>query len=135
MRSALTAAVAVTLVALGWWLLRPAVAGPDALAAQTADAGGVEVTVTPVRLDGETALFAVVFDTHTVELRMEAADSDLRVGSVRWGPARWDGDPAGGHHRSGLLSFPAQGPVTGLAVLSIGGLPAPVSFEWSLGKR
>jgi hypothetical protein len=130
-RSALIAAVAVALVALGWWLLRPAVAGPDALAAQTADAGGVEVTVTPVRLDGETALFYVSFNTHTVELDIEPHDIGLLVGSVGWGPARWDGDPAGGHHRSGRLSFPAQGPVGGPVQLSIGGLPAPLTFEWN----
>jgi hypothetical protein len=132
-RGALIGLGAAVAVVLAWWLPRPAADGPGALAAQVADAGGVEVTVTPVRLDDEDALFEVAFSTHTVDLAVEASDTELVVGPVRWGPARWDGDPAGGHHRSGQLSFPAQGPAVGPAVLSIGGLPEPVTFQWSLG--
>jgi hypothetical protein len=134
MRGALIGLGAAVAVALAWWVLRPAADGLDALAAQSADAGGVEVTVTPMQLDDDTARFEVAFDTHTVDLTVNAEDTVLLVGSVRWGPPRWDGDPAGGHHRSGRLSFPAQGPAVGPAVLSIGGLPAPVSFEWNLGQ-
>jgi hypothetical protein len=132
-RGALIGLAAAILVALAVWLLGPAAEDPGRLVTQTADAGGVDVTVTPVRLDDDSALFEVAFDTHTVELTVEAADTALFVGSVRWGQATWDGDPAEGHHRSGRLFFPAQGPAAGPAVLSIGGLPQPVTFEWSLG--
>lgn len=134
MRGALIGLGAAVAVALAWWVLRPAADEPDGLVVQTADAGGVEVTVTPMQLDDDSALFEVTFNTHTIDLTVGAADAALLVGSVRWGPPRWDGDPTGGHHRSGRLSFPAQGPAVGPAVLSIGGLPEPVTFEWSLGN-
>jgi hypothetical protein len=133
MRGALIALGAAAAVAFAWWLVRPAADPPGELTAQVEDVGGVEVAVTPVRLDDETALFEVAFSTHTVDLAVGADEMELVVGPVPWGPARWDGDPAGGHHRSGQLSFPARGPATGSAVLSIGGLPEPVTFEWSLG--
>jgi hypothetical protein len=132
-RRALIAAALLATVALAWGLLRPGPDAPRALESRAADAGGVEVTVVPVLLDGAVAEFDVAFSTHSVELDLDpSGGAVLTVGSATWQPVRWDGDPAGGHHRSGRLTFAAQGPARGAVLLSIGGLPEPVTFTWDL---
>ena len=45
------------------------------LSARSIDAGSVEVTITPIRLDDQEALFTVSLDTHTVELSMNLVES------------------------------------------------------------
>jgi hypothetical protein len=137
-RRALIAVAVVSAAAVTWTLLRPTAAGEEAvpLPSRTTDAGGVEVAVTPVRVDGDGAVFRLGLDTHTVDLDVDPADNAaLVVGATAWGPARWDGDGAGGHHREGELTFPARGPAEGPVRLTIGGLPTPVLFEWDLGQR
>jgi hypothetical protein len=72
--------------------------------------------------------------THSEELSANLArTSALEVNGVEWTGATWSGDPPGGHHRGGELTFEATGPATGSVVLSIGGFSAPVEAGWSLG--
>lgn len=133
MRKALIVAGVAAAVALGWTLVQATGDGSGPLASQTADAGGVEVEVVPVRLDQDGALFEVALDTHTVDLDAGlSSTTELLVDATPWGPARWQGDPAGGHHREGRLVFDAQGPATGAVQLTIDGLPSPVIFVWDL---
>lgn len=82
------------------------------------DQGQVSVVVTPQNLNNawDTIDFWVDMNTHSVDLAMDLAalatittDSGVIVQA-----ARWDG-PAGGHHVSGTLSFPAT--VGGIPVL------------------
>jgi hypothetical protein len=138
MRRALIVGAAMVLVA-GAGLVVVLRGGPGAgrasergsLPARTAAAGGVEVTVEPVRIDGGGAVFLVAFDTHSVELELDpATGARLRVGSRDWGPSTWEGDGPGGHHRNGRLTFPPGGPASGDVRLTIEGLPGPVELTW-----
>jgi hypothetical protein len=72
--------------------------------------GNVTVSVAPINLSNTaTSLdFAVVMDTHSVELGMDlAALATISMDNGRSVSATlWDATP-GGHHVSGVLSFPA----------------------------
>lgn len=71
---------------------------------------GVTVKVTPQPLAAGAAdwAFAVVLDTRSGSL-----DDDLVQSAVLWvdgqefRPVQWTGSAAGGHHREGILRFPA----------------------------
>jgi len=94
---------------------------------------GVEVTVTP-RLSAGVLELEVIFDTHSGELSTDvAADSALVDGKgTSYAPVAWDGDPPGGHHRTGVLKFGAIGtipqPMT-LIIKKVGGVDR--IFKWS----
>ena len=81
--------------------------------------GAVTIAVTPVDLSTEAATlaFEVVMDTHSVDLSMDlAALATLTTDNDRTVPASlWDAVP-GGHHVSGVLTFPAT--LEGTAVLT-----------------
>lgn len=72
----------------------------------------VEVDVTPLNLssDGATLDFEVAFNTHSVNLDFDpAAISVLRDDKGHEYPViAWEGSGPGGHHRSGVLRFPAD---------------------------
>ncbi len=109
--------------------------GGTSLAPQTLDAGGVEVLIQPVRLDAYGAVFRVFLDTHSGDLGVDlSAAARLEVGGRSWGIPTWEGDPPGGHHREGRLTFPAAGAAIGTARLTIEGLPAPVAASWRIGR-
>ncbi len=106
------------------------------------DQGAVTVAITPVDLGQEatTLAFEVVMDTHSVDLGMDlAALATMTADNGRSVTATlWDAVP-GGHHVSGLLTFPAV--VAGTAVLdgateltlTITDVDAPSrTFTWSL---
>lgn len=123
---------------------------PSADTAQTEDLmredsqGAVTVKVTPLNLESPSATldFAVVLDTHSVDLSMDLtqlavlrADTGAEVAASAW--------PVGsGHHFEGTLSFPAQTAdgtnlLDGATRLSliITGVDAPERlFEWSLAQ-
>ena len=107
---------------------------------QTATAGPVEVEVTPGRVDGGTAEFTITLDNHQVDLTGDyAGTSALTVAGTKWPAGRWTGAPPGGHHREGTLIFTSRnGSPSGSAapsgelVLSLGGLPAPVTLRWTM---
>jgi hypothetical protein len=101
----------------------------------------VTVEITPLNLSqGETTLeFEVVFSTHSVELGFDpVALSLLRDSAGNEVPAAaWEGDPAGGHHRSGTLRFELpKAPIDSVEVIirDIAGVPERV-FEWDLVKE
>lgn len=111
-------------------------------ATRTDDQGAIVVEITPVDLaaSGDTLVFSVVLDTHSVDLSMDlAAASALTTDTGRSANAlSWEA-PKGGHHVVGTLTFPAN--IDGASVLSgasvltltITGLDAPTrTFAWDL---
>jgi hypothetical protein len=101
--------IGAALLALSLFLAGPAsnTSSPAADAPQTSEGGGVTVKATWLA-DREAPTFAIVLDTHSValdgyDLRQLAL---LRVDGVSVKPNSWDA-PAGGHHRTGTLTFPS----------------------------
>ena len=116
----------------------------DAELAREDSQGAVTITVTPLNLDnpGDTLDFAVVLDTHSVELDMDLSTlAALTTDTGRTAlPVAWTG-PSGGHHVEGTLSFPVS--VEGSSLLDgastltlvIREVDAPERiFEWELGR-
>ncbi len=127
-------AVAVTTFVLGMAL--PAQAQSGALSARTSDANGVRIVVKPKPVAAGAAWeFDVTMDTHTTPL-----DADLTKAAVllddnqqRYAATAWTGDPPGGHHRKGVLRFPAPaGKITSFEVQmeEVGGSAKRV-FRWA----
>lgn len=101
--------IGIALLILSLFLAGTA-SNPSSLAAdvsQTSEGGGVTVKATWLA-NREDPTFAIVLDTHTVEL--DGYDlielTLLRVDGVSVKPVSWDA-PAGGHHRTGTLTFPS----------------------------
>lgn len=110
---------------------------------QTSDEGQVTVKVTWTDPSAGLA-FAVVMDTHAVDL--DGYDlKQLAVLRTDQGrevqPNDWDA-PKGGHHRSGTLTFPTNGPdgksligphtrTITLVIRDVAGVPERV-FRWAL---
>jgi hypothetical protein len=103
------AAIGVALLALALFLAQsqPALPAPTGELSQVSEGG--EVTVKATWRAGETApTFDIALDTHSValdsyDLRELAV---LRADGREVAPSSWEA-PAGGHHRSGTLIFPA----------------------------
>ena len=109
------------------------VGGSAAFPTRAVTVGAVDIVIEPIRIDETAAVFRVVMSTHTEDLSADLAiTSVLEVDGLEWTGAAWSGDPPGGHHREGELTFEASGPTTGSAVLSIDGFAAPVEAEWTL---
>ena len=103
------------------------------LSARSVEAGGVEITFQPDSVSDTGAVFTISFDTHSVELSMNPATiARLEVGGIEWPADSWEGDPAGGHHRKGTLSFSSAGPVEGEITIELHGFPAPATATWQL---
>jgi hypothetical protein len=108
---------------------------------QSNDEQAVTVEVTPLNLaeGGTTLKFEVAFNTHSVDLGFDpAALSVLRdAQGLEYPATTWEGDPAGGHHRSGTLHFELpQVPTDAVEVIirDVAGVPERV-FRWDLVKR
>jgi hypothetical protein len=115
-------------------LAQPAAA--TAPATQTSRGGGVTISVTPkdVAADAPRWQFEVVFDTHSVELNHDVVNVAALIDAAgrSHAPLAWDGDPPGGHHRKGVLSFRPLSAVDGLT-LRIRDVGVPErTFRWSL---
>ncbi len=102
---------------------------------QTNEGDNVTVIVTPQELaSGKPATFEIVFDTHSVDLNFDVAGA-AELGDSRgnsYGPPTWSGDPPGGHHRKGTLSFPkpmAQASIVTLTLKDIAGIKERL-FMW-----
>lgn len=107
----------------------------SALPTRAVTVGAVNIVIEPIRIDGTAAVFHVVMETHSEDLSADlASTSVLEVDGAEWPDATWTGDPPGGHHREGELTFEAGGPAAGSAVLSIGGFSAPVEASWALSE-
>lgn len=132
-RNATALAVLIALIAI----TTPWSALAGSLPAQVNKEGKVAVEVTPLALTGETWRFQVQFDTHVVTL-----DHDPRAIATLAGPdgheikpTSWEGDPPGGHHRKGVLVFPALNPAPStitIRIRDVGPIPER-SFTWTLG--
>lgn len=75
---------------------------------QFKEEANVTLRVKPLVLEqGKQPKFEVSFDTHSVNLDFDVATSAILTNNfgVALGPAIWQGTPAGGHHRSGMLTF------------------------------
>lgn len=103
---------------------------------QSAARNEVTVTATPVSTGdaGQEWVFTVVFDTHSVDLTQDPAQSAVLVADGReYRPLAWEGPGPGGHHREGRLRFPAISPPPENIELRLEGINgADFSFEWSL---
>lgn len=123
----------------------PQIDGPRAAVANETlvdDQGAVSVAVTPLNADPDavTLDFEVAMNTHSVDLSMDLAqlaklvtDTGREVQAVGWS------GEAGGHHVSGVLSFPTAGEgapsLEGATTmtLTLADVAAPVrSFTWQL---
>lgn len=70
----------------------------------------VSVAVTPIQfVQGKPAKFQVRMNTHSVSLVQDmVAVCTLKDDQGReYRPVSWQGSPPGGHHRQGILEFPA----------------------------
>lgn len=108
------------------------------LAQQSSQAGGVTMSVKPtdVSAAAKTWLFQVELNTHSGDLGDDLARTATIVDAAgRQQPALgWEGDPAGGHHRKGVLRFKALSPRPDALELRIAraGETAPRTFRWNL---
>ena len=111
--------------------------GAPAFPARSSDAQGVRVVVTPRSLGTEAVWeFEVAMDTHTKPLSEDLAKAAVLVDDEgrRHAPMAWQGDPPGGHHRSGILRFAAVAPKPRTIELQIDGVggAGTRSFRWAL---
>ncbi|MFH2121623.1 MAG: hypothetical protein ABIJ25_14685 [Pseudomonadota bacterium] len=97
----------------------------------------VRVEIMPAQLiPGQPAQFKVQMTTHSVELNYDVVKlSTLKDDTGReYQALKWDGDPPVGHHRSGVLEFPAIAKGTKsitLYIKNIAGVPERL-FKWTL---
>ncbi len=85
-------------------------AGAAEFATRSNDMGGVRVVITPKTVASKSDWeFAVTMDTHTKPLEDDLTKTAVLVddGGRRYMPLSWQGDKPGGHHRKGVLRFPA----------------------------
>lgn len=103
------------------------------------DRNAVTIRVTPEAFRfGEPLRFQVRFDTHQGNLDFDpAAISYLEDGKGNlFRPPFWEGSAPGGHHRSGVLTFPGVSDQTKeirLTLENVYGIPER-TFEWTLAK-
>ena len=109
--------VAACVLALSLSALAAAPAAQARGATQTSSQGGVNVQVTPKPpAPGATRWdFVVVLDTHSQELADDLTQTAMLVtdDGRQMKPSAWTGAGPGGHHREGVLSFPAPDPAPG----------------------
>lgn len=104
-------------------------------ATQSSSERGVTLKVTPKpAAPGATEWeFAVVLDTHSANLSDDLVKTAvLLVDGNEIRPVQWTGAAPGGHHREGVLKFPAPAQVTGAIELRIErpGEAAARVFRW-----
>lgn len=103
---------------------------------QQRQVGAVTVDATALELAyGKPPEFELKFNTHSQDLGF-AVDKVASLiddnGKIYTGSA-WEGDPLGGHHRSGVLTFSEQLSVSAKSVkLSLKSLP--VEFFWDISR-
>lgn len=111
--------------------------GAAELQAQTNQDGPVSITVTPQGIfDSATSWdFQIALNTHMGDLGEDMTQVVvLVVDGKEYKPVVWDGDPAGGHHRRGVLKFSPVSPKPGTITLKIhqvGGIDER-SFTWNI---
>ena len=97
----------------------------------------VRVDVVPVQLEfGKSVKFEIRMNTHSGDLSQDLVSvSTLKDDSGReYRPAEWQGSPPGGHHRKGVLEFPALNENTKsltLVIRGVANVPERI-FKWNL---
>ena len=106
------------------------------LAAVSSDTGGVRVVVTPKAVAESAWEFEVVMDTHTNPLNDDLTKTAVLVddGGQEYMPLSWQGDKPGGHHRKGVLRFPAPSEQIKSFELQIQGSGGEAKrvFQWTM---
>ncbi len=107
-------------------------ASPGAGLTKTNSENGMTVSVTPTRNADGSWEFAVVVDNHAVSVTQDMVAAatliDASGGTVQ--PMSWTGDPPGGHHRKGTLTFGAlSSPPVSVTIRDLGGVPER-TFTW-----
>ncbi len=131
-----TVVLVAALIPMGFALLRTdavpqGTSGGVVPAPATVTAGEVTVTIGPTALGPDGARFEVILDTHSGDLTVGLSSSAaLSVDGTPAAAGTWQGDPSGGHHREGTLTFDT--PVTSgdEVTLTIEDLPGPVTASW-----
>jgi len=131
----LVAAAIVATTAFAWQAGAQAQSPAPAPATQSSSERGVTVKVTPKpAAPGATEWeFAVVLDTHSGELGDDLVKTAvLLVDTSELRPVAWTGAAPGGHHREGVLKFPAPPQAAGSIELRIerAGETAVRVFRW-----
>lgn len=104
---------------------------------RTNEGGSVTVSVTPLNLEpGSPSEFEVAMNTHSVDLSNDMLDTVVVRDDAgkEYTPTAWEGPGAGGHHRSGILKFPAlaaNARAVTLIVKNVAGVPERL-FKWDL---
>jgi hypothetical protein len=106
-------------------------ASPTVLELQANGEGSITVDVTP-RI-GDDWRFDIALNTHSGDL----SEDFMRVATLiddagnTHAPIAWEGDPAGGHHRAGVLIFaaPAPRPASFTLTVNVGAIER--SFRWA----
>ncbi len=104
---------------------------------KTDEQSEITVTVTPIDISPESKewRFNVVMDTHSVELDQDLLKITVLVDDrgKEYKPLNWEGAPAGGHHREGVLTFNQITPLPKfieIKISDVGGVMR--SFMWQL---
>ena len=129
--------VQCTVIVVGFLAVFGIISNADAFRSIVSRSNGVTVDVTPITFAvGQPAKFEVSMNTHSVELGVDliAVSTLTDDQGKEYRPVSWDGTGPGGHHRSGVLEFPAlEGTprsVT-LVIRDIAKVPERV-FQWDL---
>lgn len=106
---------------------------------QSNSANSVRVDVVPIQLSsGKQVKFEIRMNTHSVPLEYDLVAVSLLKDDQgqEYRASNWNGSPAGGHHRSGVLEFPAidkDAKSITLYIKDIADVPER-TFEWTLEK-
>lgn len=99
---------------------------------KTNSEGNVSVMATPI--DQSDWSFEITLNTHSVDINEDLAQVSILTdeNGNEYKPIEWRGDPPGGHHRKGVLSFgeitPRPQSIT-LFINQVGGIDER-KFEW-----
>lgn len=125
--------IALLIATLSVCLVLPAQA-QGALVTRTSDANDVRIVIKPKNVaDGAPWEFEVTMDTHTKPLDQDLTKTAVLLDAKQQGyrPTAWQGDPPGGHHRKGVLHFPAPANTNSFAIEMTGiGGPKKHVFRW-----
>ncbi len=115
--------------------LSPALTLAGPLPAKSSNAGAVRVSVTPVQTGpGADWTFEITMNTHVKDLDADLTTSAVLIDSAGrpHKPKSWQGDPPGGHHRKGILSFPALNDESKSFELQLTGIGDKRVFKWTM---